>query len=93
MGAEVAAEDAVGIARVSGKDQEDGYSLDSQEKLMHAYADGAAVGAMVGGPAAAFFTALGGDWVADQAAGRRMCLVYRVVPWYIWASGLWIERC
>lgn len=32
-------ESAVGIARVSGKDQEDGYSLDSQEKLMHVYAD------------------------------------------------------
>lgn len=31
-------ESAVGIARVSGKDQEDGYSLDSQEKLMHGYA-------------------------------------------------------
>lgn len=32
-------EHAVGIARVSGKDQEDGYSLDSQEKLMQSYGD------------------------------------------------------
>jgi hypothetical protein len=56
-------------------------------------AGGAAIGAYLGGPGAAFFTALGGDWLADVAASRRMCLVYRVVPWYIWASGLWIERC
>jgi len=34
-------EDAVGIARVSSKGQEEeGYSLDSQEKLMHNYSDG-----------------------------------------------------
>lgn len=32
-------DDAVGIARVSGKDQEDGYSLDSQEKLIGGYSD------------------------------------------------------
>lgn len=40
VGTKDIAEDAVGIARVSGKDQEDGYSLDSQEKLMHTYTDG-----------------------------------------------------
>ncbi|MCB9819947.1 recombinase family protein [Candidatus Nomurabacteria bacterium] len=32
-------ETAVGIARVSSKDQEDGYSLDSQENLMNTYGD------------------------------------------------------
>ena len=32
-------EEAVGIARVSSKDQEDGYSLQSQDKLITTYAD------------------------------------------------------
>lgn len=32
-------EAAVGIARVSSKDQEDGYSLESQDKLINTYAD------------------------------------------------------
>lgn len=56
-------------------------------------AGGAAIGAYLGGPGAAFFTTLGGDWWADYAAAHRLCLVYRVVPWYIWAGGLWVERC
>lgn len=32
-------EEAVGIARVSSKDQEDGYSLQSQDKLINTYSD------------------------------------------------------
>jgi hypothetical protein len=32
-------ESAVGIARVSSKDQEDGYSLASQDKLISTYSD------------------------------------------------------
>lgn len=56
-------------------------------------AGGAAIGAYLGGPGAAFFTALGGDWLADVAAAHGKCLVYRIVPWYIWAGGLWIENC
>lgn len=32
-------DEAVGIARVSSKDQEDGYSLQSQDKLINTYSD------------------------------------------------------
>lgn len=56
-------------------------------------AGGAAVGAYLGGPAAAFFTAIGGDWLADYAAARRLCLTYRLVPYAIHLSGLWVDRC
>lgn len=56
-------------------------------------AGAAAVGSLVNQAAMVFFATIGGDWIADQAAQRGMCLVYRVVPWYVWASGLWIEYC
>ena len=56
-------------------------------------AGAAGIGAYLGGPGAAFFATLGGDWMADWAAARRLCLVYRVNPAWIWASGLWAERC
>lgn len=56
-------------------------------------AGAAAIGAYVGGPAVAFASTLGGDWFADQAAARKQCLVYRIVPWNFFLGGFWIERC
>lgn len=56
-------------------------------------AGGAAVGAYFGNVAGAFFGALGGDWIADVAASRGQCVVFRFVPWYVWAGGVWIENC
>ncbi|MFD9380131.1 hypothetical protein ACFWBH_32245 [Streptomyces sp. NPDC059999] len=67
--------------------------FDSWETGAIARAGAAFIGARFGGPAAAAFASFGGDWLARVAEQRRQCLVYRLVPYYVWASGLWIEKC
>ncbi|MFF3432003.1 hypothetical protein [Streptomyces sp. NPDC002602] len=67
--------------------------FDSWETGAIARAGSAYIGARYGGPAAAAFASFAGDWLARVAEQRRQCLVYRLVPYYVWASGLWIEKC
>ena len=51
------------------------------------------IGSRSGNAATIFFSALGGGAVARWATSHGYCLAYRVVPYYMYSSSIWIERC